>query len=346
MGEAATTEGKTQSWRPLVWALASFFLLPYFPPFDVIVPIQQTVLLLVPALAACSIVGWKFGGRAALALIWLAVAASVLLQPTVWMHLQPVAPPGSAYDQMSRAWAIILAAGFGLVCILMNSTPAFFVRGLTAAGVAFGVALAIALSSPSGIARFQHTGGEELMRRAAATIEKSEQTLQTEGWKDMTDRLPVLQESIEYGIEVERELPKHTAPLIPALLALESLAALALAWSIYHKLSRVNIGQPLSPLPEFRFNDQMIWALAVGLTLSLLPAFSDGRNAGFNLLLFFGALYVIRGLGVLVWISKGRYLFIVILSLLPQGMLLLGALALALGLGDTWLDLRRRPKAA
>ena len=90
---------------------------------------------------------------------------------------------------------------------------------------------------------------------------------------------------------------------------------------------------------------QMVWALAVGLTLSLLPAFSDGRSAGFNLLLFFGALYVIRGLGVLVWISKGRYVFIIVLSLIPQGVLLLGALALALGLGDTWLDIRKRARA-
>jgi len=140
-------------------------------------------------------------------------------------------------------------------------------------------------------------------------------------------------------------LPKRTIPLIPALLALESLAALGLAWGVYHRLSPVTIGPRLGPLTEFRFNDQIIWALAVGLILSLLPAFSDGRNAGFNLLLFFGALYAVRGLGVLAWISKGRYIFIIVLSLIPQGVLLLGLLALALGLGDTWLDLRRRARA-
>ncbi|HET6761298.1 MAG TPA: hypothetical protein VFH13_04320, partial [Gemmatimonadaceae bacterium] len=75
-------------------------------------------------------------------------------------------------------------------------------------------------------------------------------------------------------------------------------------------------------------------------------AFSDGRNAGFNLLLFFGALYAVRGLGVLAWILKGRYVFIIVLSLIPQGFFLLGVLSLALGLGDTWLDLRRRAKAS
>ncbi|HMG96055.1 MAG TPA: DUF2232 domain-containing protein, partial [Gemmatimonadaceae bacterium] len=158
-------------------------------------------------------------------------------------------------------------------------------------------------------------------------------------------RAPLLQAADDWTVDIERDLPKRTIPLIPALLALESLAALGLAWGVYHRLSSVRIGPALGPLTEFRFNDQLIWALAVGLTLSLLPAFSDGRNAGFNLLLFFGALYAVRGLGVLAWISKGRYVFIIVLSLIPQGVLLLGVLALALGLGDTWLDLRRRARA-
>jgi hypothetical protein len=134
--------------------------------------------------------------------------------------------------------------------------------------------------------------------------------------------------------------------LLPALLALESLAALALGWGIYQRLSSVKIGPPLSPLTEFRFNDQLVWAVAVGATLVLLPTFADGRNAGFNLLTFFGVLYLLRGLGVLAWITKGRYLVLGILSLIPPFGVMLGVLALALGLGDTWLDLRRRARAS
>ena len=143
-----------------------------------------------------------------------------------------------------------------------------------------------------------------------------------------------------------RSIPDHTASLLPALLALESLAALALGWGIFQRLSPVKIGPRLSPLTEFRFNDQLVWGVAVGATLCLLPAFAEGRSAGLNLLVFFGVLYLIRGLGVLAWIARGRYAVIVILSLIPQVCIMLGVLALALGLGDTWLDLRRRARAS
>jgi hypothetical protein len=143
-----------------------------------------------------------------------------------------------------------------------------------------------------------------------------------------------------------RSIPDRTAGLLPALLALESLAALALGWGIFQRFSPVKIGPPLSPLTEFRFNDQLVWGVAVGATLCLLPAFAEGRTAGLNLLVFFGVLYLIRGLGVLAWIARGRYAVIVILSLIPQVCIMLGVLALALGLGDTWLDLRRRAKAS
>ena len=336
MADAATSDNKSQSWRPLLWGLAAFLLLPFVPLADVIFPVQQTLLLLVPALAVCSIIGWRSGSRAALALIWLGLA--------VWMLLQPAGPPGTAYDQMARAWAIVLAASFGLLSLLSSATP-FFVRALASVAVTLAVAFTIALSSPSGIARFQHAGGEEFMRRTAVTLGRFQEKWDTEQWKNLTARAPLLQAADDWTVDIERELPKHTIPLIPALLALESVAALGLAWGVYHRLSQVRIGPALGPLTEFRFNDQLIWALAVGLTLSLLPAFSDGRNAGFNLLLFFGALYAVRGLGVLAWISKGRYVFIIVLSLIPQGVLLLGVLALALGLGDTWLDLRRRARA-
>jgi len=216
---------------------------------------------------------------------------------------------------------------------------------MASVGIALAAGFIVALSSLSGIARIQHAGGEDLMRRAAASLNQFQQKWDTDQWKDLTASAPLLQAADDWVADIEREVPKHTTPLIPALLALESLAALGLAYSVYNRLSAVKIGPGLGPLTEFRFNDQLIWALAVGLTLSLLPAFGEGRNAGFNLLLFFGALYAIRGLGVLAWISRGRYLFIILLSLIPQGILLLGVLALALGLGDTWLDLRRRARA-
>ena len=156
MAEATTRAEKKQSWWPLFWGLVALLICPYLPFFVSLFPIQQTLLLLVPIVAACSIVGWKVGGRAALALIWIAFS--------VWMLLQPAGESGTQYDQMARGWAVLLAASFGLVSLWSTTTP-FFARSLTSVGLATGIAFLIALASPSGIARFQHAAGEELTRR-------------------------------------------------------------------------------------------------------------------------------------------------------------------------------------
>jgi hypothetical protein len=332
MAEAATPVAKTQSWRPLFWGLAAFLVCPFLPFFEVLIPIQQTLLLLVPVIAACSIVGWKLGGRVALVLIWIALS--------LWMLLQHAGPPGTQYDQMARGWAILLAASFGVVSLWSNTMP-FFSRALFSIGLAAGIGFLIALSSPSGIARFQHAAGEELTRRVSTTIANIEEGRKTPDWQELAARAPVLDTWNDDSETMMRAIPSRAASLLPALLALESLAALALGWGAYRRLSPVQIGPPLSPLTEFTFNDQLVWGLAVGATLCLLPAFEEGRNAGYNLLLFFGALYLIRGIGILAWMARGRYVYVVILSLLPQVFVIV---TLALGLGDTWLDLRKRAK--
>jgi hypothetical protein len=199
------------------------------------------------------------------------------------------------------------------------------------------------LSSPSGIARFEHAAGEEFTRRAAADIQKIEESRADPYMKEITEKAPWFDALNEQSESMIREMPSFSAALLPALLALESLAALALGWGVYQRFAPGRLGPPLAPLVEFRFNDQLIWGLAVGATLSLLPAFVEARNAGYNLLLFFGALYLIRGTGVLIWLSRGRYIYLVLLGLVPW--LLVGVTVL-LGLGDTWLDLRRRARPA
>ena len=333
---AATTPEPKQSWRPLLWGLAGFLILPQLPFFELMVPIDQTLLLLIPVVTVCSIVGWKLGGRAALALIWLALA--------VWMLLQPAGVAGTPYDQMARGWAILLAASFGLVSLWSVATP-FFVRGLAAVGISTAVGFLIALAAPSGIARFQHAAGEEFTRRVTSTIERIHQSMDTPEWKQLAEKMPGLDSWNDDSESVMRAIPDRAASLLPALLAIESLAALALAWGLYQRLTPIKIGPQLSPLTEFRFNDQLIWGAAVGATLCL-PAFADGRTVGLNLLVFFGTLYLIRGLGVLAWIARGRYAVIIVLSLIPQVCIMLGVLALGLGLGDTWLDIRRRARAS
>ena len=83
----------------------------------------------------------------------------------------------------------------------------------------------------------------------------------------------------------------------------------------------------------------------MGASVFLLQAFAEGRNAGLNLLVFFGFLYVLRGFGILAWMSRTRALTFMLVALAVFAWPLVTALAFGLGLGDTWLDLRARAAA-
>src|SRR4051812_41324367 len=63
-----------RGWGKLILALIAFLLLPSVPQFRALVPIDHTMLLFVPAVAACSLVGWWAGGRTLLALACVLLA--------------------------------------------------------------------------------------------------------------------------------------------------------------------------------------------------------------------------------------------------------------------------------
>jgi hypothetical protein len=149
------------------------------------------------------------------------------------------------------------------------------------------------------------------------------------------------------NLELHRRWSEAAAPLFPALLALESLAACALAWALYHRLSRARLGAPLGALREFTFSDQLVWGLVAGFSLLVLPAFKALAHVGLNLVVFLGALYALRGFGIVIWfLPRGRAAVTVLFSIVA---LLLGPLAVpmafGLGVSDTWIDWRRRPRA-
>ena len=65
---------REQGWRgPLLAALILLFL-PATPILRIVVPMEQTVLLLAPTFAALALVGWRAGGRLSLAALWTAFA--------------------------------------------------------------------------------------------------------------------------------------------------------------------------------------------------------------------------------------------------------------------------------
>lgn len=307
-----------------------------------LVPIEQTLLLVVPAVAACALVGWLSGGRLLTAVAWCLVS--------VWVVGQPLPAESPAYAAVARGWALVLAGAFGVVSLAAPGLR-LFVRALGALAVACFVAVGSAVVTGRDVSRLGGVMRAELTRRTDASLDDwREHATSAVAWKTVTARAPELASRADASADRLGALPDVTAPLVPALLGLESLAALGVAWGLYHRLSRVRIGPPLGPLASFRFNDQLVWGLVAGLTIVVLPSLAPLRAVGFNLLVFFGALYALRGLGILRWLASERVTVAVgvgVALLLPVvGIALLAAtlsgVALAVGLGDTWGDWRSR----
>lgn len=328
--------------------MVAFTFLPVIPQFRALIPIDQTILLLVPALAACTLVGWWAGGRLVLAAAWIALATFVATrEPAI----------NDQFHNMARGWSLVMAGSFGLVCLLGARRP-LFPRALFALTISLTLALMMSALGPVSGGQINRAVSDELTRRNAESVGVMNEFIgrQPKEWGDLVARVPKLGEWPAAYEQQLRDLADYGRILFPSLLALESLVALALAWSVYHRLSRTRLGPPLAPLRDFRFNDQLVWGLIVGLTIVFLPTLSSVRIVGRNLLVFFGGLYALRGLGVLSFfmapgalaitatVGFAMFLLPVLMPIAVLGFLFLAIAAFGLGLGDTWADWRSRPR--
>jgi hypothetical protein len=326
---------REQGWRLVLLALALFLLVPAIPPLRVLLPIEQTILLVGPAMTVLSLLAWRNGGRAWLALTWLLLSA--------WMLTSPSTSDG-AYQTMARGWAVLLAGVFGAMSLFAGPRP-FLGRALSAVAASVVVAITVVLMSSVSPARVQRSLADELDRRVAAWDATLSRSTETREWQQFTADYPDAARFLEEGRRQFMEIPDQTLPIFPALLGLESLAALALAWSLFHRISRTRVGPPLRPLREFRFGDQMVWGLLAGVAIVAVPTLSGFRGLGFNLLIFFGALYAVRGLAVVSYFLAARRLAVAVLVILAViAWPLSGILSLGVGLGDTWIDWRGRAR--
>lgn len=312
-----------------------FLIVPAVPLFRAIVPVEQTLLLLVPAIAACSVVGWWAGGRAAVVVIWLALAGWLLVSATTG---------GGAYATMARGWSLLLAASFGTVCVLRPDRP-FLPRALAACGITLGVAVLVLLLTPGSAGRLDETMAGEFTRRVADALQSWTAVQQSPEWTSFARANPDAARLAEQGQAQLQQVPDVARTIFPAMLMLESLVALGLAWSLYHRITRTRIGPPLARLRNFRFNDQLVWGAVAAVVVLVLPTLAPLRPMGLNLLLFFGVLYALRGLGVLAWFfAPGRLMMVVVIGFAILMWPVLSVFALGVGLGDTWLDWRNRAR--
>lgn len=325
-----------------------------------LLPVEQFALLVLAAIAACAAIGWWSGGTLLMALLWAGAAGWVLWRAPL---------PAAGYGAFVRGWALCLAAAFGLVC-LASPARAFLSRALGALLLAGTVTL-FGVTAGEGVAGepfapMSQVLVREYQQRLDGSLQVWRERAASPTWRGFAERFP---EAAARAGRMEGVLVALAEPapatsgagsgasalvrLAPALLALESLMALALGWAAYHRLARARIGPPLGALRDLRFNDQLVWGVVVGATILLLPTLSAWRTAGINLVAFFGTLYALRGAGVVTWWVPDRFAgwvplgLVLLVPLLGAMWFLLALLAVtfALGLGDTWRDFRAGARA-
>ncbi|HVT39809.1 MAG TPA: hypothetical protein VHE78_12230 [Gemmatimonadaceae bacterium] len=331
---------RERGWWQVLLAAALLLLVPMVPMLRILVPVDQTIVLLAPALAVCALVGWWAGGRLPLAIAWTGLAGWVLWQ---------FAAGGGTIAVLACGWAVLLAAAFGSTTLLQGEDERagqpFFARALAAIGIALALVTIATFAVPDGGHALPEAIRVEAGRRAEVALSAWRQTTATKEWTDFAAQHA---EATTMAKQVESQLqatPGYGLLLFPAMLALESLAALALAWAVYHRVGRARLGPPLAALREFRFNDQLVWGLVLGMALVLVPWFAALSALGANLLVFFGTIYALRGLGVGLWfLAPGRWVMALLIGFSVFFWYVLGVMALGLGLGDTWLDWRTRAR--
>ncbi|HEV2129727.1 MAG TPA: DUF2232 domain-containing protein, partial [Longimicrobiaceae bacterium] len=264
--------------------------------------------------------------------------ATLLFAAAVLLWALVVVPAIGAYGLITRGWAL-LVGGLFVGTLLLWPRWSFLHRALAAVGAAMvltGVALAISgtWSVVDGmIADFFRSAMVAMAERMNNPAPDS----RVLGW---------LQQSLAAPAGFERMLALRSG-VFPALLALQSLAALGVGWWAFVRMGGAREGerQLLGPLRDFRFHDQLIWLVIAGLVLLLLPLGPAANRVAANLLVFMGALYALRGVAVFVFLagrapSRLSVFFGALAAVLLSHLVLTAAVLV--GLGDTWLDVRRR----
>ncbi len=142
---------------------------------------------------------------------------------------------------------------------------------------------------------------------------------------------------------------RFAAATTPAMLALETIAGLALAWQLHARLAPRPLGPPLAPFREFRLADGWVWGVVVSLAALVAPVSGALKLAGANLGFVLGALYLLRGAAVVAAFAQAVGVSAAALAIaggvaaaLALPLLFLVPGLCTLGITDTWFEYRRR----
>ncbi len=290
---------------------------------------------------------------AAVLFVMLAPAAMLAFPLSVLLF---TTPPRSKNEVMAAA----LAGGFSLAWLIQQGTlPDQTLRaGVVIAGIVFAlfarytasavihrslVSIATAALAIGSMLYAQGSSWRELSWWVERDAARSARMIEQAFWAVGSGA-----QSGEAGVSgLLRQTVQFVTDYHPAIIAVQMMAALALATAIYQRITTHPRGTALQSFWEFRFNENTGW-LAIGLlAVVLTPGLDAARPLAANVLLLLGALYALRGLAVaatgLRRAGLGRG-FTVVIAIATALLILPIALAgaILLGIVDSRIDLRRR----
>ena len=137
----------------------------------------------------------------------------------------------------------------------------------------------------------------------------------------------------------------------PGMLALQTLAGLALAWHLYRRIA--GAGVAAASFKDFRMGDGWVWGIVAWLGVLILPVSNTLHVAGTNLGLVASVLYVLRGAAIVATFAEAFGVSVVALVIIAGVAAALAVPLLfvlpglcTLGITDTWYQYRRRLAAA
>jgi hypothetical protein len=278
--------------------------------------VQASVLVAVPFLILALVLGWRPLGVFLACLVGVAVVTYGV-------------PPREALWYVERGWAVLVGGVFA--ALTLHKPDAHF-SGRALAAVAGAAAVA--------------AGVLAIRTGSWSTVEWAVEQRISQGLGTALEALRALRggEALPPAlVTAVHETVRTQAKVFPALLGLSSMAALGVAWWAYVRLASGS-DRGVGPLRDFRFNDHLVWVLIGGLVLLVTPWEDVLARVGANAVVFMGALYALRGAAVILFLSGGLSLFGYVM--LVFGLVFLPPLvltgAMVIGIGDTWLDVRRR----
>lgn len=135
----------------------------------------------------------------------------------------------------------------------------------------------------------------------------------------------------------------------PGIVALQTLAALGLAWQWHIRLAPRPLGPALAPFRQFRFADQWVWGLVAAALVWIVPRLAVLKGAALSLGIVLGVLYFLRGTAIVVALAGAAGLpgwtlvagaAVAVVLVVPLLLLVPGLWTL--GVFDTWLAFRQR----